>query len=276
MKNLKRSWKMTFRCLFEQSGTFKNVFKEFGHNAFDYDILNDYGETDFQIDLFREIEIEYDFITNGEMFGTFKNENHGYGNRYVLGLDGKYRLRSIFRDMKPETDFIIAFFPCTYFTDLNELQFRLIKSRSEPVFDKPNIERILQRNKNRAYSFEIWIKFCFVCHYLNIPTIIENPVGNNRRNYLKLYSPFQPKWIEENRTKFGDKFKKPTYFFAINFEMKENFQMFDKEYFGLKTIQNVKGKDRQRERSEMTPRYARNFYKRFIENYVKEKNNEQI
>lgn len=47
---------MKVHCLFEQSGTFKNEFKKLGYEAFDYDILNDYGETDFQIDLYKEIE----------------------------------------------------------------------------------------------------------------------------------------------------------------------------------------------------------------------------
>lgn len=47
---------MTARCLFEQSGTFKNEFRRLGIEAYDYDILNDFGETDFQIDLFSEIK----------------------------------------------------------------------------------------------------------------------------------------------------------------------------------------------------------------------------
>ena len=42
-------------CLFEQSGTFKNEFKKLGVDAEDYDILNDFGETDHIIDLFAEI-----------------------------------------------------------------------------------------------------------------------------------------------------------------------------------------------------------------------------
>ena len=41
--------------LFEQSGTFKNEFKKLGIEAYDYDIANDFGETDFQVDLFNEI-----------------------------------------------------------------------------------------------------------------------------------------------------------------------------------------------------------------------------
>ena len=50
---------MKVHCLFEQSGTFKNEFKKLGIEAYDYDILNDYGETDHQIDLFAEIEGGY-------------------------------------------------------------------------------------------------------------------------------------------------------------------------------------------------------------------------
>jgi len=42
-------------CLFEQSGTFKNEFKKLGIPAEDYDILNDFGETDHIVDLFGQI-----------------------------------------------------------------------------------------------------------------------------------------------------------------------------------------------------------------------------
>lgn len=50
---------MTAHCLFEQSGTFKNEFKKLGINAYDYDVLNDFGQTDYQIDLFNEINVAY-------------------------------------------------------------------------------------------------------------------------------------------------------------------------------------------------------------------------
>ena len=47
-------------CLFEQSGVFKNEFKKLGYTAYDFDILNDFNETDFQIDLFFQIELAYE------------------------------------------------------------------------------------------------------------------------------------------------------------------------------------------------------------------------
>lgn len=46
-------------CLFEQSGTFKNEFIKLGIPAEDYDIQNNFGQTDHIIDLFEEIEKAY-------------------------------------------------------------------------------------------------------------------------------------------------------------------------------------------------------------------------
>lgn len=48
-----------FHCMFEQSGTFKNEFKKLGYDAQDYDILNDFGETDKVVDLYAEIDKAY-------------------------------------------------------------------------------------------------------------------------------------------------------------------------------------------------------------------------
>lgn len=46
---------MKVYCLFEQSGTFKNEFKSLGYEAEDYDIKNDFGQTDHVVDLYEEI-----------------------------------------------------------------------------------------------------------------------------------------------------------------------------------------------------------------------------
>ena len=69
---------MIYHCLFEQSGTFKNEFKKLGFVSYDYDILNDFGETDYQIDLFQEIEKAYkkkkslfDKFVGGSLFTSF-------------------------------------------------------------------------------------------------------------------------------------------------------------------------------------------------------------
>ena len=71
-------------CFFEQSGTFKNEFIKLGIPSEDYDIQNNFGQTDHVIDLFAEIEKAY---------------------------DGK---ASIFDNITSD-DLIMAFFPCIYF-----------------------------------------------------------------------------------------------------------------------------------------------------------------
>ena len=80
-------------CLFEQSGTFKNEFEKLGIHAEDYDILNDFGQTDHVTDLFAEIDKAYD----GEP--------------------------SLF-DEVGEMDLVLAFFPCTRFEARIPLMFR--------------------------------------------------------------------------------------------------------------------------------------------------------
>lgn len=79
--------------LFEQSGTFKREFLALGIPAEDYDIQDDFGETDHKIDLFAEIE---------------------------KAFDGK---ESIFDTFTPD-DLIFAFFPCVRFEDQITLHFR--------------------------------------------------------------------------------------------------------------------------------------------------------
>jgi len=64
-------------CFFEQSGTFKNEFIKLGIPAEDYDIQNNFGETDHTDDLFKAKEIEasekavIDFVEPADTEETF-------------------------------------------------------------------------------------------------------------------------------------------------------------------------------------------------------------
>ena len=51
--------KFKVHCFFEQSGTFKQEFIKLGIPAEDYDIQNNFGQTDHVIDLFAEIKKAY-------------------------------------------------------------------------------------------------------------------------------------------------------------------------------------------------------------------------
>lgn len=229
---------MNFHFLFEQSGTFKNAFKEFGNNCYDYDILNEYNETDFVCDIFNEIE------------KCYNNES------------------SIFDNIK-ENDFIIAFFPCTYFCDRNELIFKLWNGGKKLDFNKKRANDLLKRNVDRCKYFDIYIKFCYICKEKKIKTIIENPASGGSRNYLEMFSPVEISYKEKNRALFGDEFKKPTNYFSINFEMKEKFFMFYDNNIFTKRILDIQSKKISTgERSKISKTYAKNFYKRFIEGRI--------
>jgi hypothetical protein len=76
-------------CFFEQSGTFKNEFKKLGYAAEDYDIQNNFGETDHVIDLFSEIDIAF----NGGVF-VIRRDNFGRFNNCILSLYLFLRLES--------------------------------------------------------------------------------------------------------------------------------------------------------------------------------------
>ena len=229
---------MKFHLLFEQSGTFKNVLKQQGYDAFDYDILDDFRETDFQIDLFQDIDNEFE------------------------NLIKKKHIKTIFTNMTAENDFIIAFFPCTHFSGLNQFQYKLLIAGKKRDLDKKAVCRLIKRNNERAKYFDLYLKFCFICKSKGIKTIIENPANcSGNHSYLELFSPINIGYFEKDRSLYGDIYKKPTNYFSINFAMTENIIMYDKVYNKKSILSDTSGMSN---RSMITQEYALNFYKRFL------------
>lgn len=186
-------------CFFEQTGTFKNEFKKIGYEAFDYDIQNNFNNTDFIIDLFNEIE-------------------KAYNNKL-----------SIFDEMN-KNDLIIAFFPCIYFTSSsNPLFFSGNASQFKKLNKIEIINIIIDRNKKRSYFYEILLKFVSVVYEKNLRMIFENP-WDNSQHFLKNNFIKEPDIWDKNRLLRGDYFSKPIGFWFFNCEPthNENFQ-FDKE-----------------------------------------------
>ena len=69
-------------CFFEQSGTFKNEFIKLGIPAEDYDIQNNFGQTDHVIDLFSEIDKAYDNLTRQDK--TRQDKTRQYSTQSTL------------------------------------------------------------------------------------------------------------------------------------------------------------------------------------------------
>ena len=110
-------------CLFEQSGTFKKELISLGIPAEDYDILNEFGQTDNQVDLFKEIDEAYE------------------GRPSIFDRIGK-------------DDIILAFFPCTRFEAIIPLAFRGEQKQQENWPDEKKLEYSMKLHEelHRLYT----------------------------------------------------------------------------------------------------------------------------
>ena len=220
-------------CFFEQSGTFKNEFIKLGIPAEDYDIQNNFGETDHVIDLFAEIE---------------------------KGYEGK---ESIF-DTISQDDLIIAFYPCIYFCATSQISFNLNCRNYRKLNDVEKIKEILKRSDKRKEYYDRLIKFCSVCLDKGIKMIFENPY--NEQTYLKANFLQSPSIIDNNRMLRGDYFIKPTAYWFFNCEPTygESFQKDKERRLILSSKKSIQAGQCSEERSMISPDYARNFICDFI------------
>lgn len=215
-------------CFFEQSGTFKNEFKKLGFEAYDYDIQNEYGQTDYVIDLFAEIEKAY---------------------------EGK---ASVFDGITPD-DLIMAFFPCIYFNCWSQIAicFANINYRTYTAMEKANA--ILERSTQREKYFRIAVKMFGIALDRNLRLIMENPWSE--QHFLKNNFVMPPAYVDMDRSKRGDFFKKPTAFWFLNCEPCNGYTLTPNK--DVKRINDCKrGKTAgmcSKERSEIAPLYAYNF-----------------
>lgn len=207
-------------CLFEQSGTFKNEFKRLGIGAWDYDIEDNFGETDFQCDLFSQIELAYK------------------------------ELPSVFDGITSD-DIIVAFFPCTYFCGQNEMFFCGTNYNFRQMDKVQVLDAIMERAQLRNDYYITLLKLCRIVESRNLRMVVENPY--NAHHYWRFNFPYKPAVIDMNRRLRGDYFKKPTQYLFVNCEPagKVSLQM-------DKPIEYVMEKN-EIGRSLISPDYAHNF-----------------
>jgi hypothetical protein len=231
-------------CFFEQSGTFKNAFKRAGIDAADYDIQNMFGETDVVIDLFDEIDRAY------------------MGQELSIMLGDK--ITSIFDEITPD-DLIFAFFPCIYFSQFNQFEFRGESLRFAKMTETEKLKCIITRSNQRQNYYEKLLRLCYICVDRGLRLIVENPYSPN--HYLYNNFPYRPAIIDYNRHQRGDYFVKPTQYYCINFEPSK--QKSVECAHDLKRIKSTGGHHASGglcdvERSMISPEYATNFINDYI------------
>lgn len=234
-------------CFFEQSGTFKREFVKLGIPAEDYDIQNNFGETDHVIDLFAEIE---------------------------KGYDGK---PSIFDGITPD-DLVMAFFPCIHFCNIAEYNQRSEQERWRAA--GVPLERIWGNLKRMAderhYFYVLCLKMHAVIECRGLRLIMENPW--HVMNYTNYFWFMKPSVIDTDRTRMGDWFMKPTAYWFTNCKPSAGgvFQRLPKEMRRFIGVRRKDKKDKRvtrgsskaglcsEESSMISPDYARNFICGFI------------
>ena len=250
---------MKIYCLFEQSGVFKNAFKDLGYEAYDVDICNDFGETDFQLDLFEHINYEGEF-----------NDISLYRQKRGWGLIKKSEYPTFFDKITPD-DLIMAFYPCTRFVEKNMLNSRCENGgmKNYTPLDKIDYSRKIHNEIHENY--QTLLNLIEVCYVNNFKMILENPASN--QHYLTMYLPFKPQVTIKDRTQLGDNYKKPTNFWFFNCEPKEMGFLMPSYEIKHKTMRHDKvalqrnGMNKrlsQVEKSFMTPEFARNFIKAYV------------
>lgn len=220
-------------CFFEQSGTFKREFLKLGIHAEDYDIQNNFGETDHVLDLFSEIEKGYD------------NEP------------------SIWDNIKTD-DLIIAFFPCIYFNATSQILLSFTCRNYRNMTWKEKTDYILDRVEKRERFYKLAVKMLATAGGRNLRLIMENPW--NEQTYLKANFPMSPTIIDNNRRMRGDCFVKPTAYFYVNCTNTygRSLQKDKKKKRINETPQSKVPGLCSAERSMIHPDYARNFICDFI------------
>ncbi len=219
-------------CFFEQSGVFKNEFKKLGYDASDWDLQNNFGETDHVIDLFAEINKAYD--------------------------DEPSIFDNVLKD-----DLVMAFFPCIYFSQQNSTFFDGTNFNWKYDTMKEKSDKILERSRVRQYFYEVALKMFTVADISGLRMIVENPYSTI--HYLYNNFPYKPALIDKNRRLRGDYFAKPTQYWYINCEPTHG-ESFQKPVV-TRTVNGLTGHHGSlcdEDRSLISPDYARNFICDFI------------
>lgn len=222
-------------CLFEQSGTFKNELKALGVHAEDFDIQNEFGETDHVVDLFNEIDKAYD------------------GQPSIFDSFGK-------------DDLVLAFFPCTRFEAIIPLAFRGEQLQQKKQSDEKKLAYSMKLHEELHGLYMRICKLFTVSLRGGWKMIVENPA--TQPHYLTQYFPVKPKVIDKDRTANGDYYGKPTQYWFVNCEPENNVVFEPIEYVEKQNIMKAERMDgevsRQTKRSMIHHQYAMRFIKQYV------------
>lgn len=127
----------------------------------------------------------------------------------------------------------------------------------------------MKRHRQLSLFYEVLNKFVIVCQRKHLRLIIENPLSTSGMHYLTHFWCLKPNVIDKDRTLNGDYYKKPTQYWFIGLQPKNNFIFEPLEAVDVMkqryvTSDNPLGVDRKTARSMIHPQYADRFIRRYI------------
>ena len=133
--------------------------------------------------------------------------------------------------------------------------------------DEKKLLSAMELHEELHRNYLLISQLAVLCIRRNLKLVIENPI--TQPHYLTLYWCLQPKVVDKDRTLNGDYMKKPTQFFFVNCEPKNNILFEPIEYVPQRVHERIKVTDKSRQtlRSEMHPQYARRFIKQYLIDY---------
>lgn len=127
----------------------------------------------------------------------------------------------------------------------------------------------MNRHKELSLFYESLNKLVIVCQRKELRIVIENPLNASGLHYLTNFWCLKPTIIDKDRTQNGDYFKKPTQYWFIGFEPKNNLvfeplEQVESMQIMYTTNNNPLGVDRKTARSMMHPQYASRFIRQYL------------
>ena len=125
------------------------------------------------------------------------------------------------------------------------------------------------------HNYDLVNKLFIICMDRNLKLIMENPYSEE--HFLRRYWCYLPAVIDKDRRKNGDYFKKPTQYWFLNIEPKNNliFEVIDyHEVDSADLVRNMNkdvasrigSKTVKQARSTISPQYANRFIRQYILN----------
>lgn len=183
------------------------------------------------------------------------------------GYEGK---PSIFDNISTD-DLIMAFFPCIRFENQIMLWFRG-QSHSQRdwsmekkmLFDMDLLDEV-------SKMYKLVSKLFILCMRRGLRLVMENPFSEE--HFLRRYWCYLPSIIDKDRRDNGDYFKKPTQYWFLNCEPKQNilFEFVEDvsintpwEFRTMEDYGMTGGKNVKTARSMIHPQYANRFIRQYL------------